>query len=47
MSMGNLARTYADMGDVKEAEKLEVQVLDIRKKLLGANHPDTLRTMEI
>ena len=33
-------------GTVKySAEQLEVQVLDMSKKLLGAEHPETLRSM--
>ncbi|PPQ87573.1 hypothetical protein CVT26_015305 [Gymnopilus dilepis] len=43
--MGNLARTYSDQGRLDEAEKLEVQVLDSRKRLLGDKHPDTLLSM--
>jgi hypothetical protein len=43
--MGNLASTYHDQGKFDEAEQLEVQVLDMRKKLLGAEHPDTLSSM--
>jgi hypothetical protein len=43
--MGNIARTYADKGKLKEAEQLEIQVLDMRKKLLGAEHPNTLLSM--
>ena len=37
LSMANLATTYMYNGDLKEAEQLEVQILDLRKKLLGAN----------
>jgi hypothetical protein len=43
--MANLARTYWNQGKWNEAEQLEVQVLDMRKKLLGAEHPDTLMSM--
>jgi len=28
-------------GDFNNAEQLEVQVMDMRKKLLGVEHPDT------
>ena len=31
---------------LNEAEQLEVQVLEMTKKLLGAEHPDTLSSME-
>ena len=34
-----------EIGDWKHAEQLGVQVLDMRKKLLGAEHPDTLTSM--
>lgn len=30
---------------MKEAEELEVQVMDTRKTVLGAEHPDTLISM--
>jgi uncharacterized protein (DUF2164 family) len=43
--MGNLASTYRNQGRWNEAEQLEVQVMDMRKKLLGAEHPDTLTSM--
>ena len=45
--MGNLAATYWNQGRWNEAEQLEVQVMNIRKKLLGAQHPDTLSSMKI
>jgi hypothetical protein len=32
-------------GRWNEAEQLNVQVMDLRKKLLGAEHPDTLTSM--
>ncbi|OJJ42892.1 hypothetical protein ASPZODRAFT_104127 [Penicilliopsis zonata CBS 506.65] len=32
-------------GRWKEAEELEVQVIEISKRVLGAEHPDTLRSM--
>ena len=46
MSMGNLAITYWNQGRWKEAEQLEVQVMDMRTKLLGPNHPDTVKSMQ-
>ena len=33
------------MGNLKEAEQLELQMLDMRKKLFGAEHPDSLISM--
>jgi hypothetical protein len=41
-SMADLAVTYSNQGQQDEAEKLEVQVMEIREKKLGADHPDTL-----
>jgi hypothetical protein len=43
--MANLAATYRNQGQWKEAEKLEVQVMETRNRLLGAEHPSTLRSM--
>ena len=40
--MGNLASTYRHQGRWSEAEQLEVQVMDMTKKLLSAEHPSTL-----
>ena len=45
LSMENLATTYSDWRRCNEAEQLEVQVMEIRKKLLGPGHPKTLRSM--
>ena len=30
---------------MKEVEELEVEVMEIRKRVLGAEHPDTLTSM--
>ncbi|KAJ9134829.1 hypothetical protein NKR19_g8522 [Coniochaeta hoffmannii] len=43
--MGNLASTYRDQGRWKEAESLEMQVMEARKRVLGEEHPDTLTSM--
>ncbi|KAK0737945.1 hypothetical protein B0T18DRAFT_375410 [Schizothecium vesticola] len=43
--MGNLASTYRNQGRWLEAEKLEVQVMETSKTKLGADHPDTLTSM--
>jgi hypothetical protein len=45
--MGNLASTYRNLGKYTEAEKLEIQVLDARNRILGVEHPDTLLPWEI
>ena len=44
-SMANLAPTYKNQGQWKEAEELEVQVMETRKRLLGAQHPSSLTSM--
>jgi hypothetical protein len=41
-----IALVYADQGQWKEAEALEMIVLEKRKHLLGKKHPHTLRSME-
>ena len=43
--MENLAVTYSHQGKWKVAEQLQVQALDMRKRLFGAEHPDTIRSM--
>ena len=43
--MANLANTYRKQGRWEVAEQLEIRVIDMRKKLLGPEHPDTLRSM--
>jgi tetratricopeptide (TPR) repeat protein len=44
-SMNNLASTYTNQGRSKEAEELEVQVMETRKRVLGQEHPSTLTSM--
>jgi hypothetical protein len=43
--MANLATTYMEQGRWEEAERLEVQVMKMRKTKLGNEHPDTLTSM--
>jgi Tetratricopeptide repeat len=46
ISTGSLASTFWKQGQWTEAEKLEVQVLEMRKTVLGPEHrPDTLISM--
>jgi tetratricopeptide (TPR) repeat protein len=45
ISMANLASTYRNQGRWKEAEELEVQVMETRERVLGEEHPDTLTSM--
>ncbi|KIK05404.1 hypothetical protein K443DRAFT_641160 [Laccaria amethystina LaAM-08-1] len=44
--MGNLALTYSNLGKYTEAEKLQVQVLDARCRVLGEGHPDTVMSKD-
>ena len=44
-SMANLASTYSNQGRWKEAEELEVGVMETRKRVLGEEHPHTLTSM--
>ena len=39
---GNLASTYSDQG---RPEALRAQILEIHKRVLGPEHPDTLTSM--
>ena len=41
-AMANLAATYRKQGRTKEAEKLDVKVMEARSRVLGEEHPDTL-----
>ena len=41
-----MQNTYREQGRLNEAEQLEIQVIEMTKKLLGAEHPDTLTSME-
>jgi hypothetical protein len=43
--MNNLALTYSNQGRWKEAEELEMQVMEIMKRVLSDEHPDTLTSM--
>jgi hypothetical protein len=43
--MANLASTYWNQGRWKEAEELQVQVMETRKRVLTDEHPDTLTSM--
>ena len=41
----SFAAVIKENGDWNNAEQLEVQVMDMRKKVLGAEHPDNLSSM--
>jgi hypothetical protein len=40
-SMASLAAIYHALGGYKEAEKIKVEVLELRREVLGVKHPDT------
>ncbi|KAI4087290.1 MAG: hypothetical protein L6R37_008337 [Teloschistes peruensis] len=42
---GTVGSTYFDEGRWKEAEELQVQVMETRARVLGEEHPDTLTSM--
>ncbi|KAH7111134.1 hypothetical protein B0J11DRAFT_543904 [Dendryphion nanum] len=43
--MGDLASTYSKQGLWKKAEELDVFVMEMRTKIFGPEHPDTLIAM--
>jgi len=45
-SLGNLADLYSDQRKPKEAESLYLRSLEIRQKVLGSQHPDTITTLD-
>ena len=40
--MANLAVTYQNLGIYTESERLAIQVLDVRKRVFGVEHPYTI-----
>jgi len=44
-SMANLAATCKNQGQWKEAEALELLVIEKRNHVLGEEHPDTLKSI--
>lgn len=45
-SIANLASIYYCQRQWKEAKDLKVQVMEMRKAVLGVEHPDTLKIMD-
>ena len=45
ISMANLAMTYSTQGKLNDAQKLEEEVLELKKKIIRELHPETLRSM--
>ena len=44
-AFAKFGRLLQEQGYFKEAETLQNKVLDIRNKILGAEHPETIRAM--
>jgi hypothetical protein len=44
-SIAALASTYRNQGRWKEAEELEVQVIETRRRVLGVEYPSALTSM--
>ena len=42
---GIISKVYCNEGRWKEAEELEVQVMEMRKRVLGEEYPDTLASI--
>ncbi|KAH7150536.1 hypothetical protein B0J13DRAFT_550341 [Dactylonectria estremocensis] len=45
--MHNLASTYLRQGQSKEAEELQMRVMEKVKRLVGEDHPDTGTSMNL
>ena len=45
IQMARFALVFYENGYWNDAEKLEVDVMELRKRILGAEHPDTLTSM--
>ena len=43
--MHNLATTYREQGSYANAQRLYEQTLEIRRRVLGPEHPETLGSM--
>ena len=44
--MNNLALVLSKQGKYEEAEKMHRATLELREKVLGPKHPDTLSSMD-
>ena len=44
-SISNLATTYMNQGQWKEAKELQVLVMEMMKWVLGEEHPHSLKSM--
>jgi len=43
--MANLAMTYSKQRRWKEAEELQLDVMEVRRSVFGVEHPDTMTIM--
>jgi non-specific serine/threonine protein kinase/serine/threonine-protein kinase len=43
--MSNLAMLYRDQGKYAQAEPLSIKVIEVQRRTLGEEHPDTLLSM--
>jgi Flp pilus assembly protein TadD len=43
--MNNLAGVLSDQGRYEEAERMHRQALELREKVLGLEHPETLTSV--
>ncbi|KAJ7243998.1 hypothetical protein C8J57DRAFT_1364974 [Mycena rebaudengoi] len=44
--MTNLATSQCGLGKLKEAAQLYMEVVEVRTRLLGSTHPDTVSALE-
>ena len=45
IAKGNLAVTYKDLGQIRDATTMQEEVLDASRRILGHNYPDTLMAL--
>ena len=45
-AMNNFANRFYETGRDKEAEEIQNEILENRRKLLGTNHLDTISTLD-
>lgn len=43
--MSNLATAYGGLGEHKRAMQLKTECLETREKVLGADHPDVIKSI--
>ena len=45
MSLAFLTSAYQQQGQYTKAEKIEVEMIQLQKEVLGERHPDTIESM--